>query len=105
LGEYFRAHEIWEEVWLIAAENDKVFLQGMIQLAAAFHHHTRGNVNGTRSLLEAGLKKLRKFPAEYRGMKLNAVRDTAGGVLETLAKGDHIAPDDLPRIELADQNR
>ena len=31
--EFFEAHEAWEELWLRAAEPQKTFLQGIIQLA------------------------------------------------------------------------
>jgi hypothetical protein len=42
-GEYFTAHEAWETVWLGANEQDKTFLQGLIQVSAAFHHLRRNN--------------------------------------------------------------
>lgn len=98
-GEFFKAHEVWEELWLAATESDKLFLQGMIQLAAAFHHHTRGNREGTKSLLEAGLNKLEKFPGEFRGVNLNALRAVASGSVAALAKGEIAAPNILPHIE------
>ena len=44
---FFDAHETWEEIWLASAEPDKTFLQGIIQIAAAFHHYGRGNMRGT----------------------------------------------------------
>ena len=76
-----------------------MFLQGLIQLAAAFHHYTRGNRNGTKSLLEAALKKLEKYPDEFRGVTLNALRSAANAWLAILATGEIAAPNTLPRIE------
>jgi len=32
-----------EEVWLETVNPEKMFLQGLIQVAAAFHHHSRAN--------------------------------------------------------------
>ncbi len=61
-GHFFEAHETWEEVWLHSPEPDKTFLQGIIQIAAAFHHRSRGNDRGTPTLLQAGLKRLARFP-------------------------------------------
>src|SRR5690348_17536429 len=49
--EFFEAHEVWEERWLVAREPDKTFLQGLIQVAAACHHHARENARGAKSLL------------------------------------------------------
>jgi len=47
--EFFEAHEVWEEVWLVEAEPEKTFLQGIIQIAAAFHHYLRENPDGAVS--------------------------------------------------------
>ena len=55
---FFDAHEALEAVWLKATGDEKVFLHGLIQIAAAFHHHTHGNQAGFGSLLEKGLEKL-----------------------------------------------
>ena len=73
-GEYFEAHESWEEIWLASAEPEKTFLQGMIQIAAAFHHYNRKNLRGTTSLLRAGLAKLEGFPSRYHGIALESLR-------------------------------
>ena len=40
---FFEAHEVWEELWLVEPEPEKTFLQGLIQVAAACHHDSRGN--------------------------------------------------------------
>ena len=72
----------------------------MIQLAAAFHHYTRGNLKGTKSLIEAGLDKLRRFPGEYRGASLNALCGAAAGWLETVKRdGLAAAAAEVPSIE------
>ncbi len=60
--EFFEAHEVWEEIWLVEAEPEKTFLQGIIQIAAAFHHYCRENAEGTETLLAAGIVKLSRFP-------------------------------------------
>ena len=39
-GHFYEAHEHWEEVWLETPNPDKMFLQGLIQVAAAFHHYS-----------------------------------------------------------------
>jgi uncharacterized protein len=57
-GAFFQAHEHWESVWLGAQEPEKTFLQGLIQVAASFHHFQRGNCAGTIWLLRSALKRL-----------------------------------------------
>jgi uncharacterized protein len=37
-GEYFAAHEAWEEIWRSTTPEPRDLFQGLVQLAAAFHH-------------------------------------------------------------------
>jgi len=96
---FFDAHETWEEIWLAAPEPEKTFLQGIIQVAAAFHHYTRSNHRGTRSLLEAALKKLERFSPRHRGIKLEALRAAVRRWMVALATGADLGAPELPRIE------
>lgn len=96
-GKFFEAHEAWEETWLVASEPEKTFLQGLIQLAAAFHHRSRGNRQGMESLLEAGLVKLARFPDGHRGIDLVKLRvDAKAWAAE---QGATAEADRRPRIE------
>jgi predicted metal-dependent hydrolase len=72
---YFEAHEALEAVWLKTEGDRKLFLHGLIQIAAAFHHHGRGNPAGCRSLLEKGLRKLERFGRVESGIDLMGLRD------------------------------
>ena len=71
---FFEAHEALEEVWLKTEGEEKLFLHGLIQIAAAFHHYSRGNSAGFRSLLEKGLGKLKHFEATMNGVDLANLR-------------------------------
>jgi predicted metal-dependent hydrolase len=72
-GEYFTAHEAWETVWLEAQEPDKMFLQGLIQVTAAFHHLQRKNSLGTERLLHAALRRLELYPACFGGISVTVL--------------------------------
>jgi hypothetical protein len=95
---FFEAHEIWEELWLAETEPEKTFLQGLIQLAAAYHHHGRGNLRGTQSLLAAGLAKLRGFPGDHRQIALADLRVEAEQWAETLRDSQDTEARKPPRI-------
>jgi uncharacterized protein len=97
-GEFFAAHETWETIWLAAAGRDKIFLQGTIQLAAAFHHWKNGNQRGTLSLLRRALAKLAGLPGSYWGIRLGHLREQAELWRKALA-GDMAPPDAAPKIE------
>src|SRR3984885_1407442 len=64
-GEFFAAHECWESLWLLANEPEKTFLQGLIQVTAAFHHWQRNNPLGTARLLQGALRRLEAYPASF----------------------------------------
>jgi uncharacterized protein len=64
-GEFFAAHESWESIWLVAQEPHKTFLQGLIQVTAAFHHLQRDNPRGTIGLLRGALRRLERYPASF----------------------------------------
>lgn len=71
---YFETHEVLEEVWLKTVGEKKIFLHGLIQIAAAFHHHTKGNPAGFHSLLEKGLRKLENFGDVEEEIDLRGLR-------------------------------
>jgi uncharacterized protein len=95
---FFEAHEAWEEIWLHTEPPEKIFLQGLIQVTAAFHHHSRNNLRGTKSLLRAGLMKLEDFPPHHRGLHVEKLRIVARKWLVALDQGEQNRWPVLPRI-------
>ena len=93
---FFEAHETWEEIWLTEPEPEKTFLQGIIQVSAAFHHYRRGNPAGARSLLAAGVMKLDRFPETHSGLELGELRDAVRRSLAALDGGEDLG--ELPQI-------
>jgi len=96
--EFWHSHESWEAIWLTAPQPDKTFLQGIIQIAAAFYHHQRGNREGMRSLMRRGLAKVEEFPPAYRGLRLEELRRA---VRKWLAAGEDALPRNYPRLRRA----
>ena len=74
-GEFFAAHETWESIWLESQQPEKMFLQGLIQVTAAFHHLQRNNPLGTALLLKAALTRLERYPAHFGGISVDALCD------------------------------
>ena len=73
-GLFYEAHEALEDVWRAAPENERRFLQGLIQVAVALHHHGKGNPVGARSLLGRAVKNLSTYPEQFGGIQLGALR-------------------------------
>jgi uncharacterized protein len=100
---FYEAHEHWEEVWLETPNPDKMFLQGLIQVAAAFHHYSRANLQGTRNLLRAGLLKLECFPEVHGELEIDALREAVREWLAALEAGEIPERRKLPRIRQRDK--
>jgi Domain of unknown function (DUF309) len=93
-GLFFEVHELLEPVWFRASEPERTGLQGLIQVAVAFHHLENGNREGARSLLALGLWKLAEAGA---ALPLQRTRwlDELRATLASLSTGG--GPPPIPR--------
>ena len=98
--EYFDAHEVLEDVWRGAPEPERKFLQGLIQLAVAFHHFSTGNRIGARSLLARGSRNLAAYPDPHQGLSLAPLLACTADWCRALDLDS--PPPPLPRIQLDD---
>jgi predicted metal-dependent hydrolase len=100
-GAFFDAHEAWEERWLVETnETQRRLLQGLIQIAAAFHKLVvMGAADSASRLFARGLAKLDASAAKIAGMSVSAFRDAVRGFARDLAAGrfDRSA---VPKIDL-----
>lgn len=96
-SQFFEAHELWEDVWRDTPGPDKRYLQGLIQVAAAYHHYSRANLRGTKKLLQEGLLKLEDFPKTHGGFEIEPLRAAVREWLAVLGSGktERMSP---PRI-------
>ena len=65
-GAFWAAHEAWEERWRVERDPpERVFLQGLIQIAAALHKlHVMQSPEAALRLFAKGLAKLEAWPAD-----------------------------------------
>ena len=73
-GRPFEAHEDWERLWNESTGNDRDFLQGLIQLAAACVHVGRGNPAPARRLFGLALSKLETIPEGFAPIPIETLR-------------------------------
>ena len=68
-GQFWHAHEAWELIWDAHEEDERLFFQGLIQLAAAYHHLiVKRNYQGLVNNLDKAYAKLEVFQPEYLGV-------------------------------------
>jgi uncharacterized protein len=100
---FFEAHEVLEDVWRVERGEPRLFLQGLIQVCAAYHHFQNGNLVGAITLLERGAEKMRGYPPRYLGIDAEGLIAHIDGdrkEIEAIHRGE-IADSTLafPRIE------
>ena len=98
---FWHAHESWETLWLKAKGDEKRFLQGLIQLAAAYHHVQRGTFRGAGRLFDAALAKLEPFPEGYGGVERGDVVAAARRHRMRIAAGEPIDAREYAKLTLA----
>ena len=70
-GEFFAAHETWEDLWNDSVGNDKLLLQGLIQIAAGYLKVESGIRAGAIKLLSRGAAIVRQFVPSAMGLSLD----------------------------------
>ena len=58
LKNYYDSHEYFEDIWINHHLDNRLFVQGLIQLSVAYFHISNDNKNGAMSLFKKSIKKL-----------------------------------------------
>jgi predicted metal-dependent hydrolase len=95
-ADFFDAHEALEDIWRAAPPENKKFLQGMVQIAVAFHHYSTGNRVGMRSVLERAIRNLSEPSGTFGQIQLAALLQSLGQWREAL--DNNLPLPALPRI-------
>jgi uncharacterized protein len=97
-AEFFDAHEALEDIWRAAPPENKKFLQGLIQVAVAFHHYSTGNRVGMRSVLERAIRNLSQPSGSFGIIQLMPLLQSLSQWREALDNKTSLP--DLPRVHL-----
>jgi hypothetical protein len=87
-GAYFEAHEELEDEWRDAPESERDFLQGLVHVAVAWHHASRGNRPGCeRQLAKAG-RRLGPYAPDHRGVDVSYLLEQIAAAEGRAAAGE-----------------
>jgi predicted metal-dependent hydrolase len=92
---FFDAHEVLEDVWRALPRNVphgrslqqplRRHVQGMVQLAVAFHHESKRNFVGARSVLERALRNLDGANSSFPDLDLDRLHSDMADWLRHLS--------------------
>jgi predicted metal-dependent hydrolase len=71
-GEYFDAHEVWEDLWMDCPATERRFVQALIQAAVALYHFGRNNSAGAARLFHSGRRYMEPYRPVHRGLDIDA---------------------------------
>lgn len=97
---FWHAHEAWEQLWLPAVGEEKQFLQGLIQLAAAYHHVQRGTFRGGVRLFDSALRRLAAFPPGHDGIDRAEAVAAAERHRQCIARGESVNAAEYPPLRI-----
>jgi uncharacterized protein len=85
-GNFFTAHEIWEELWNDCIGDEKRLVQALVQIAAGYAKVESGVRGGALKLLTRGLALLQTFAPTGLGLLLDAFGDGVAADIERLRR-------------------
>jgi hypothetical protein len=75
-GKFWHAHEAWEQVWRRHLEDSRLFIQGLIQMAAGFHLLIeKQRYSGATSNFNKALARLRLFEPTFLNLPVTSFRE------------------------------
>lgn len=79
-GDYFEAHESWEDLWSDYNFPDRKFIQGLIQLSVSFVHLGNNNLIGAKNLLKKCQHKFGDYEGFHRGINIAELKSSIEAV-------------------------
>jgi len=80
---FWEAHETLEGLWRVSSGNEKLLLQGLILVCAAFVHHQKGEGEIALGVLRRGSKQLAWPERRYEKIDLQVLRQHVEEILRT----------------------
>ncbi|MEL6579102.1 MAG: DUF309 domain-containing protein [Cyanobacteria bacterium J06621_12] len=82
--EFYACHDTLEAIWVDAAEVDKRFYQGILQVAVGCYHLSNDNLRGAIILLGEAVRRLADYQPDYEGVNVEQLLEQSLALLQTL---------------------
>ena len=100
-GKFWEAHEAWEEIWKNHPEDGRFFIQGLIQLAAAYHQLGKKVYRGVLIHLKQAQERLKLFPADFLGIDILPILQIIDDSLAAMEARPGLAEVDWATLKIA----
>jgi hypothetical protein len=71
-GDFFEAHEVWEDLWADSHGPERRFYQGLIQAAVGLCHFGNGNLGGAAKLYRSSRDYMSGLGSRFLGLDVPA---------------------------------
>jgi uncharacterized protein len=96
---FFESHEVWESFYLEAEEPHKPFLEGLIQVAAAFRIFTDlGESKGPVRMVYGALIRFENYQPAYLNIRVKELSEALEAWAKQTEKGTGEPPATIPKI-------
>ena len=83
-GNFYEAHDLFEDLWHECDEQKRRWIHGIVQISVAMHHHSTGNLNGSLLLLAEGISRMRRAQISPIGFKEGEFLEPCQEILKLL---------------------
>jgi predicted metal-dependent hydrolase len=99
-GKFWEAHEAWEEIWMNHPEDGRFFIQGLIQLAAAYHQLQKKVYRGVVIHLKQAQERLKLFPSDFLGIDVSPILEVIDDSLAAIEARPSLVEVDWAALEV-----
>jgi uncharacterized protein len=92
-GEFYACHDTLEAIWVNAAEADKRFYQGILQVAVGCYHLSNNNLRGSIILLGEAVRRLCDYQPDYQEIDVEQLLEQTVNLLQALQQ---LQPQEAP---------
>ena len=83
---FFESHEELETAWRDEKGSIRYLYQGVLQVAVAYFHITRGNYEGAVRMRERSMKLLKDYPDVCRGIQVGKLKNDLNTVIQEVKR-------------------
>lgn len=107
-GNFFEAHDFFEDIWIDCKTDDKKFFQSLVHISVGCFHLISGNYSGSKSQFEKFIDKVNRFSPIYYEIDIESLISQISFLIDQIKEKKENKPSDfwklIPKIEFINKN-